>query len=214
MFTGILGHDLRNPLQAIVTSAHLLIGADNDTLVRPAARVLASGQRMGRMIDQLLDFTRVRVGNGVPLAPLRVDLVTLVRDVVGEIEDARGCVIRLTQKGRADGRWDPDRLSQVFSNLVANAVQHGDPAAGVDVGIDGEGDPVVVVVENGGGIPPDLRARLFEPMAGGVRRRDGSQGLGLGLFITREIVAAHGGRIDVDCGDDRTAFVVSLPRGA
>jgi signal transduction histidine kinase len=111
--------------------------------------------------------------------------------------------------------WDGDRLSQVFSNLVANALQHGVPEHGVRVRIDGTGgDQVHVQIDNGGVIPAALLPKLFEPMAGGERRRDGSRGLGLGLYIGQEILRAHGGLIEVRSAEPAgTSFTVSLPRG-
>ena len=215
VFAGMLGHDLRNPLFAIMTGAeHLLARAEGDQVARPVSRMLSSARRMARMIEQLLDFTRLRVGTGIPIDPQTIDVGALVRDVIGEIEAAQpGRAVRLSCTGEAHGEWDGDRLAQVFSNLVANAVQHGDAAAGVDVRVDATvPDRVVVDVENTGAIADDVLPRLFEPMTGAQRRREKSQGLGLGLHITREIVKAHGGEIRVDAQGGRVRFVVALPR--
>ncbi|HXU63818.1 MAG TPA: HAMP domain-containing sensor histidine kinase, partial [Polyangia bacterium] len=223
MFTGILGHDLRNPLAAIITSARLAMSRDSsDRLRKPLARILNSGDRMTRMIDQLLDFTRVRLGSGIPVAPVDVDLAALIRQVMDELEGANpGCPLRLACAGDSRGQWDPDRLSQVFSNLVANAVHHGVAEHGVDVTLDGgAGDVVRVEIKNRGLIPPRRMQTLFEPMAG-ASRTSASRGLGLGLFITRELVRAHGGSIQVrsergtdGAADDSgfTAFTIVLPR--
>ncbi len=224
MFTGILGHDLRNPLAAIITSARLAMSRDTtDKLRKPLARILNSGDRMTRMIDQLLDFTRVRLGSGIPVTAVDVDLAALVRQVMDELDEANpSCPLRLSCAGDTVGRWDPDRLSQVFSNLVANAVHHGVVEHGVDVSVDGgAADLVRVEVRNRGAIPPRRMQTLFEPMAGSSRRPDTSHGLGLGLFITRELVRAHGGSIQVR-SDRRsetapeepgvTTFTVCLPR--
>ncbi len=224
MFTGILGHDLRNPLAAIITSARLAMGRDTtDRLRKPLARILNSGGRMTRMIDQLLDFTRVRLGSGIPVAPVEVDLAALIRQVMDELDGANpGCPLRLSCTGDSVGRWDPDRLSQVFSNLVANAVHHGVVEHGVDVTVDGAAPELVrVSVKNRGAIPARRMQTLFEPMAGSSRRPDTSRGLGLGLFITRELVRAHGGSIQVrserrsETAPEEigwTSFTVSLPR--
>jgi len=223
MFTGILGHDLRNPLAAIITSARLAMSRDSsDRLRKPLARILNSGDRMTRMIDQLLDFTRVRLGSGIPVAPVDVDLAALIRQVMDELDGANpACPLRLVCAGDSRGQWDPDRLSQVFSNLVANAVHHGVAEHGVDVTLDGgAGDVVRVEIKNRGLIPPRRMQTLFEPMAG-ASRTSASRGLGLGLFITRELVRAHGGSIQVrsDRGTDGaaddsgfTAFTIVLPR--
>lgn len=219
LFTGILGHDLRNPLAAIITSARLAMGRDvDDRLRKPLARILSSGDRMSRMIDQLLDLTRVRLGGGIAVTCVELDLAALVRQVMDELDGAHpGCALRLSCAGDTCGRWDPDRLSQVFSNLVANAVGHGEAEHGVQVTIDGaSAEAVRVEVRNRGAIPARRMATLFEPMRG---RPDGSGGLGLGLFITRELVRAHGGAIqvrsDADAGDAAgTTFTVTLPRRA
>lgn len=218
IFTGMLGHDLRNPLGAIMAGAHIAMRrAEGEQLVKPLSRILSSGSRMARMIDQLLDFTRVRVGNGFPLDRRPTDLVPILRQVIDELCDAHP-----THQFRLEGfdqdtlgNWDADRVSQVFSNLVANAVQHGTPERGVAVSIDGSrGDAVYVHVENGGSVSAELLPRMFEPMAGGDRRGEKSQGLGLGLYISREIVRAHGGSIEVATSGAGTTFSVRLPRGS
>ena len=216
-FTAILGHDLRNPLAAIVTSARLAMDRDSsEKLHKPLARILSSGNRMSRMIDQLLDFTRVRLGGGIAVDPVDVDLAAVVRQVMDELDEANPeWSLRLACHGDTSGRWDPDRLSQVFSNLVANAVRHGRPEHGVGVTLDGRGARAVrVTVHNMGAIPAERLPKLFEPLAGSGRAPDNSQGLGLGLFITRELVCAHGGSIEVCSDDDAgTTFTVTLPRG-
>ncbi len=216
MFTGILGHDLRNPLHAIMTAANVaLLRGDGDRQLKPISRILRSGERMSRMIDQLLDFTRVRTGAGIPLELRPVDLVTLVEQVSEELEDANPeWAFDVAVTGDAVGAWDPDRLAPVFSNLIGNAVQHGVPAGGVQVRIDGsEADSVRIEVHNQGAIPRDLIGRVFEPMSGSDTRRARSQGLGLGLFISEQIARAHGGSVSVASSEELgTTFTVVLPR--
>lgn len=215
MFAGILGHDLRNPLGAIMASAELALRRDEGGKVaRPISRILTSGTRMARMIDQLLDFTRVRVGAGIPLQLAPVDLFAVLRQITDELEQAHPAALRLDLRGRGEGNFDLDRLSQVFSNLMGNALQHGVPERGVEVRVDGvEAARIRVEVRNGGEIPPALLGKLFEPMTGGERRRDGSQGLGLGLYISKQIVEAHGGQIEVtSSAASGTRFLVTLPR--
>jgi len=215
VFTGVLGHDLRNPLGAIMTAAELALRREeSDRLVKPLSRILTSGRRMARMIDQLLDFTRVRVGAGIPLVPRPLELSSVVRQITDELEDAHPqCVFSLQCTGDTKGVWDEDRLSQVFSNLVANAVEHGQVDHGVWVRIDGTRvEEVRVEVHNLGRIPSEVLPRLFEPISGTASRRARSQGLGLGLFISREILKAHGGRIDVHSLEGGTTFTVCLPR--
>ena len=215
LFTGILGHDLRNPLTGIITAAqHAMSREEGLPLAKPLSRILSSGARMTRMIDQLLDFTRVRLGAGLPLDRQTIDLVPLLRQAMDELEDAHPAwSFRLDARGDTRGSWDGDRLSQVFSNLIANAVQHGDPGEGVRVTVDGAAaEAIRIGIENRGTIPAPLLPRIFEPLSGGSQRRAGSQGLGLGLYITREIVRSHGGEIEVRSAGEATCFSARLPR--
>ena len=216
MFTGMLGHDLRNPLGAIVNAAQLALLRDaGPRVVKPLTRIVNAGMRMSRMIDQLLDFTRIRVGTGIPLRVATVDMLAVLRQVVEEIEAASpDWALQIRTQGDTTGVWDEDRLSQVFSNLLGNALQHGVHDRGCTVSVDGaSADHVRVDVHNFGPIPPELLPRLFDPMIGNERRRERSRGLGLGLFISQQITLAHGGRIDVQSSDrDGTTFTIVLPR--
>jgi signal transduction histidine kinase len=221
MFTGMLGHDLRTPLSAITTAAQLLRELDESgRSARPLARILSSGARMARMIDQLLDFTRVRVGTNLRLELASCDLLRALTQVVDELDpaqsNARSPIFRIEHDGDVTGSWDADRLLQVFSNLLANALQHGTLEHGVSIRVDGtERECVQISVHNMGAIPASLLPRVFEPLTGGERRRDRSRGLGLGLYISREIVNAHRGTIAVQSSDVAgTTFVVTLPRAS
>jgi PAS domain S-box-containing protein len=217
MFTAILGHDLRNPLGAIMASAQLAQKrGGEDKVARPLERILSSGARMARMIDQLLDFTRVRVGQGIPLSPLPLHLMPLLKQVIGELE-MTGAAGRLTVTADGDprGTWDGDRLGQVFSNLVTNALEHGTKGGAVAVHVDGTAAAGVrVTVHNSGAVPPEKLPGMFDPMTTNQEpRRERSQGLGLGLFITQEITRAHGGSIAVESSVAAgTTFTVFLPR--
>lgn len=222
MFIGILGHDLRNPLSAIMTAAHLLEGrvegrADSDKITTPVRRIASSADRMERMISQLLDFTRIRLGRGLPLHRSRVDLGALCRSIIEELAPVQNRDIQLTVRGDPIGAWDGDRLLQLVSNLTANACQHGAPGTSVAILVDGS-DPatVRVSVENRGCIPEELLPVIFEPLrySGEQRTRTkGSSGLGLGLYITQQVAVAHGGSIRVESpGGLSTRFVVELPR--
>jgi PAS domain S-box-containing protein len=218
LFVGMLGHDLRNPLSAVLTGTSLalrrseLSEADAWTL----RRVHTAGQRMARMIEQLLDFTRTRHGGGIPVLREPVDLREILVHVVDELGSANPeAVIELEHSGATDGAWDGDRLAQVFSNLIHNALQygHGEPVRVSVRGADGE---VVVRVHNGGDpIDPALLPAIFDPFRRAERRgMDKKSGLGLGLYISQQIVAAHGGMICVESmAGEGTTFEVTIPRG-
>jgi signal transduction histidine kinase len=218
MFAGILGHDLRNPLSAITTAAGLLEArADSERIARPARRVVASANRMERMISQLLDFTRIRLGGGLPLERARVDLAELAGSIIEELEPVHQRTIWLHPHGDVVGTWDRDRLSQLLSNLAANACQHGEPGVPVDIVLDGTAAATVrIEVRNSGVIPPDLLPIVFEPLrvsADHHHKRGGSSGLGLGLYISQQIVLSHGGTIRITSTEaEGTRFTVDLPR--
>jgi signal transduction histidine kinase len=219
LFVSILGHDLRTPLGAVMLSAETIIRLSPDSrALRPASRILTAVDRMTRMIEQLLDYARVRQGRGIPLQPRATDLGEICRPVVQEIEDAHpqaSLVVRAA--GDLAGVWDPDRLAQVVSNLVGNAVQHGTPGCPVAIELDGANATLVRLrVHNAGSIPADAVPTLFEAFkraALPAAEQTGRSGLGLGLFIAREIVRAHGGNLGVRSSDaDGTTFEVTLPR--
>lgn len=215
IFAGVLGHDLRTPLGAIVTAAQLVLhrSEGDDDIVRLATRIVSSGTRMSRMIQQLLDFTRARVGGGIDVRAREADLASICDQVVGELGlSSPAWKMKVERLGDLRGTWDPDRLLQVVSNLLANAGQHGSSAAPILINLDGTAqDSVVLEVRNAGTIPESLLPTLFAPFRGTRDRK--SEGLGLGLFITRDIVAGHGGRIEVASSDAAgTSFKVRLPR--
>lgn len=216
LFAGILGHDLRNPLGAILMSATVLARKETDpTLARTAGRILTAGQRMNRMIAQLLDFTRIRAAGTLPIQPARVDIATIIRQAIDEIPDSAGRgAVRLDVTGNTEGWWDADRLAQAGANLVTNALRHGESGSEVGVTIDGtHADHVTVTVKNAGVLPPELLQVIWEPFQRG-ELRDRRAGLGLGLFITRQIVTAHGGTITLVSEGGATIFSLRLPRAA
>ncbi len=217
LFVAMLGHDLRNPLTAIVAGATRLQRRSEDEFVRQTAdRILDGGKRMGRMIDALLDLTRARLAGGIPLRRGPSDLGLLVDAVVADARTAApDRAIDLQRHGDLTGNWDGDRLAQVASNLVGNALNHGDPATPVQVQVDGDGAEVVMCVVNGGRIEAELRPSLFDPFRRGRVPAQGlGDGLGLGLYIVQQIALAHGGSIEVnDVEPHSTAFTVRLPRG-
>jgi signal transduction histidine kinase len=178
-----------------------------------AARIISSSERMTRMIDQLLDFTRIRVGNGIALNRSRLDLAELCQHVKEEIEAGNpGCCIRVETQGNAVGHWDSDRLLQVFSNLVGNAVNHGQAGCTVSIRTDGTDDSSVEVrVHNAGAVPDEILPVIFEAFRGSSTQGK-TRGLGLGLFVTRQIVLAHGGEIEALSNSDGTTLRIQLPR--
>jgi signal transduction histidine kinase len=218
MFVGVLGHDLRNPLSAISTAAaHLLRRVGDEKVARTVGRIVSSSERMARMIDQLLDFTRVRLGRGLPLALGTTDLAEVCRVALDELEDQRGgCAVDLDVVGDAVGHWDVDRLGQLVSNLLGNALRHGTPGQPVAMRIDGTGEQIRLEVVNGGAIRPEILPVIFEPFRTTPDRKEAhSSGLGLGLFISRQIALAHGGSIEVKSSEEEgTRFTVIVPRRA
>jgi signal transduction histidine kinase len=210
---GILAHDLRNPLTAITATAHQ-IGRLPDSppqVGRMIARIDRSARRMALMIRDILDYTRGHLGGGIPLKREPTDLAALSQSVVDEIRAGYPAArIEVETAGELTGDWDPARIEQVLSNLLMNAVQHG----GSDVRLVawGEADDVVVTVRNGGEpIPPEQLANVFDAFTKGVDR---PTGLGLGLFIVREIALAHIGSIAVTSDAEGTVFTFRLPRRA
>jgi signal transduction histidine kinase len=217
LFVSILGHDLRTPLGAIKLSAEAIVRHPETSALRAAGRILGSTDRMTRMIEQLLDFARVRRGRGIPVKPRAANLGEVCRAVVEELGYAHPQArILVEEKGSLAGEWDPDRLAQVVSNLVANAVQHGAGGAPVEVELDGRDQELVRVrVHNLGSMPAAIMPTLFEAFADSPTpgARPARSGLGLGLFIAREITRAHGGDIAVRSAEpEGTTFEVVLPR--
>jgi signal transduction histidine kinase len=209
---GIVSHDLRSPLAAIMASTQLALrrAGEEEGLLRPLRRASAAAGRMGRMIEELLDFTRARLGGGIPLARREADLGKIARYAVEEAQAAfpdHPLVHRLHYE---KGSYDPDRMAQVVQNLIANAMQHGAPRAPVAVEVRPDAEDMVLEVRNQGPpIPEEILTDLFEPFR---RARPGKPNhLGLGLFIVQEIVRAHGGAVAVRSGDGGTTFTVRLP---
>jgi len=211
---GILAHDLRNPLAAITTSADLLARypAGSDKAVRTVERINRSARRMAVMIRDILDYTRGQLGGGIPLKRQPADLAAISQSVVDEIRAGYPIArIEVETAGKLTGHWDPARIEQALSNLIANAVQHGGPEVRLHASGE-EPDDVVVSVQNSGQpIPRDQLDTVFDAFKKGG---DGPGGLGLGLFIVREIVHAHEGSVAVTSSAEGTTFSFRLPRWA
>lgn len=218
LFIGIVGHDLRGPLNAISLAASMISAGSNldrGALVNVGSRLTSSTDRMRRMIDELLDFSRLQAGLGLGLTMADADVHALVRQIVDEGALARpGAAVQLTLSGPGHAQLDPDRFAQLFANLLSNARHHGDPSAPVVVDLRGDDERFVLTVENHGPtIPDELLPRLFDPYKpSSLRKASNKGGLGLGLYIVKQIIDAHGGTIVVRSADGHTAFEVTFPR--
>lgn len=216
MFVGILGHDLRNPLAAMMAGVQLLErDLDDPKHARTLRRMISSGQRMTDMIEQLLDLTRARLAGGLGFvrARKRLDVANLVQRTAEELRGAHPeREIRVEAGGDCVTSGDPDRLLQLFSNLIGNALQHGAPDSAVTVTVGGASDGIVVQIRNRGVIPAELLPTLFDPFRGRRRPASEARGLGLGLYISQQIAVSHGGNVSAESTPDReTTFTVRLP---
>jgi PAS domain S-box-containing protein len=214
---GVVGHDLRSPLYAIQLSVGALqrVGGLNETQERQVAHVASATKRMERMIHELLDFTRARLAGGLPVRPTPLSLDKLLGRVVEEFQASHPTrLISPKVEGDVRGSWDESRLGQLLDNLVGNALQHSPGDTPVEVKLSGAADGIHLSVRNEGPpVPLEERSSLFEPFKRG--KRASGDGLGLGLYIARQIVVAHGGRISVESGVGMgTRFMVWLPRHA
>ena len=216
LFVGILGHDLRNPLGAIIAGTEILEGHVTDDLSKKVLkRMMSSSNRMKEMIDEMLDLTRARLGGGLDLVRSRrsLDLHELMSHAIDELRTQHpNREILITSDGTCETVGDPDRLLQLFSNVVGNAIVHGSPEAPVTTRIVQSADVILCEITNQGTIPEDVLPTLFEPFRS-KPRADRTAGLGLGLFIAQQIAKAHGGEIRVESRETfGTRFTVRLPR--
>ncbi|HZI09490.1 MAG TPA: GAF domain-containing protein [Myxococcus sp.] len=218
---GIVSHDLRNPLAAISMSAGLLEkkGDLSDSQRRTVLRIGQATERAARMIRDLLDFTKARLGGGIPLHRQPMDLHAVTQAVLDEILVAwPGRQVQVDMPSELKGEWDPDRIAQVLTNLLGNALAYSPVGAPVRVSARQEGEQTVLSIFNGGAhIPAELLPRLFEPMTrGALKEGQSSRSIGLGLYIVRDIVRNHGGTVEVASSPEQgTTFTVRLPpRGA
>jgi signal transduction histidine kinase len=218
-FLAILSHDLRTPLGAIITSTRFMLDAGgleepNRTLV---ARASSSARRMNQMVLDLVEFTRTRLDDAIPVVRAEVDARRLVHDVVMEIAASYpDSIVQMETAGDLSGAWDADRLTQALTNLVGNAVQHGAAGRPIRVSARGQGDEVTLSVHNEGpAIPAERQAAIFQegqrvgprPAASDRRHQ------GLGLYIVERIVAAHGGTVSLrSTAADGTTFSIRIPR--
>jgi sigma-B regulation protein RsbU (phosphoserine phosphatase) len=214
---GIVSHDLRNPLNAVILGTHLLRSSElSPTHARVVSRIASAVERANRLVADLLDFTQARLGGGLRVAVREVDLHALVIDVVEELRLSwPGRMIEVRTRGTGLGQLDPDRLAQVIGNLVSNALTYGTAEQPVKITSCVNDDSVELHVQNDGRpIAAELLSHIFEPMRRGEQNvKLGSRSIGLGLYIVREIATAHGGDVSVSSSEaEGTTFRVQLPR--
>lgn len=220
LFLGVLGHDLRGPLTTIASCAMLDMRSHPQDS-RRAAVILRSVAQMKALLDDLVEYTRHRLGSGLVIDPAALDLAQFARNTLAEIDAiSHGRALELEVQGNPHGEWDARRLHQALSNLVFNALKYGLPATPVRIVLDGtQRDEVVLAVLNTGKpIPAESLPTLFDPL---VRAADDQVGadshlpganLGLGLYVVREIAAAHGGTVNATSDETATRFELRLPR--
>ena len=221
LLLGVLGHDMRTPLAAVAMSAQYLL--QSETLdgqhMRAVARIIKSTGGLRTMVNDLLDFTQTSLGVALPIAAATTDVAEIGSEVVEELRALhpdRALDIRCI--GDCVGLGDAARIGQMMSNLVSNAIHHGARDMPISVTVMGAADAIELRVNNGGQpIATDAVGTLFEPLSKSAKasedRHLGSSGLGLGLYIAREIALAHGGSIEVESNEvDGTTFIAKLPR--
>ncbi|MBC7792155.1 MAG: hybrid sensor histidine kinase/response regulator [Clostridia bacterium] len=218
LFVAAVGHDLRTPLSAILSGTEVVRATAKDPLTQRAAETIRnSGKSMERLIADLFDLSRARLGGGIAIErSLAVDLGELSQHVIAEAKaTAESRDFNLVLLGDLEGAWDAVRVQQVLANLVGNAVRHGKADKPIEVHLDGRTTTdVTIEVANGGVIPKEVLPHIFDPFRTfTTTERRKPQGLGLGLYIVREIVSAHGGEIVATTANETTRVQVRLPRG-
>ena len=222
MFLAILGHDLRSPIGAVLTSARFML--ETKELEEPhltlTSRIVSATTRMNSLVGALLDFTRGRLGGGIPITRATVNMGKLVHDVAAELLAAHpNRKITVDARGALTGQWDGERIVQVLTNLLGNALEHGSERSAVSADVQGNDDEVTVAIHNhGAAIPEDQLDGIFNAMKlqkASKKSTGPSANLGLGLYIADRIVHAHKGRIEVVSSEEGgTTFTVHLPRQA
>ncbi|WNG56818.1 PAS domain-containing protein [Archangium gephyra] len=217
---GIVSHDLRNPLSAILLGAHALLGQEGlgERQMKSAVRIQASAQRAVRLVKDLLDFTQARLGGGLRMECRPLELAPLITQMVLEVEAAwPERTIEVHREGDTRGEWDGDRIAQVVTNLVTNALKYSPASSRVRVEARGVDGWVFLAVHNTGTpIPADKLPLLFQPMRRATNEVDkAGRSVGLGLYIVDHIARAHGGSVEVSSTETAgTTFTVRLPRSA
>ncbi|MYM80574.1 sensor histidine kinase [Duganella sp. FT50W] len=223
LFLAILGHDVRTPLGAVSMGAQVLLMDQTlpSKALKVGLRILNSSKRMDAIVRDLLDFSTTHLGDGIPIDPSTVDLLEICQHTIDEAKTFHpDRQFELKSEGDLNGAWDGQRMGQAFSNLISNAIQHSTPESTIKVVIFGLNDEVVYEVKNAAEVfsPTKLRT-LFDPIKRFAIRpaseRVGArmQNLGLGLYVVKEIVSAHDGKISVTSNaDEGVTFTIRLPR--
>jgi len=219
LLLGMLGHDMRSPLQTIQMTASYLAALNAGAQVSRAASLLInSGARMKSLLDDLVDFNRTKLGLGINIERTDVDAAHLFADELKQLQAAyphRQLELKLV--GDLRGSWDGSRLQQLLGNLVVNAIKYGETDAPVHVVATGRKADLYLEVRNSGpAIEPSDLAQIFDPLKRGPMQASEEEtgSLGLGLFIAREISTAHGGEIEARRDQEDTVFAVRLPRSS
>jgi signal transduction histidine kinase len=213
----VMAHDLRNPLNAIVSTAQIIksAGLDKVAVEDLAANMIHSGMHMSKLIDNLLDFTRARFGQPLIVKRESIDFSLVCQHTIAEFVAAHPeRIIHSDCDAGIQGALDEVRISQMLANLISNAIQHGDPTTAVSVDAYGGSKEIVLTVHNHGvPIPQTDLQTIFDPFSHAAKQAGYTRHLGLGLFVARENVEAHAGKISVtSTAEDGTSFVVRLPR--
>lgn len=218
LLLGMLGHDMRLPLNTILMTAQYLSALNAGANVsEAAARLIRSGASMKALLDDLIDFNRTTLGLGIKIDAAEGDLATLLKDELEQLRAAHPSrQIELEISGDTRGLWDGVRLQQLVRNLVVNAIRYGAADTPIQVVLTGDAANVTIEVKNSGpAIEKGLLKQIFDPLKRGLGQsnsNDSGAGLGLGLYIVREIARAHGGEATVRSDNEETVFTVRLPR--
>ncbi|MBT2303211.1 HAMP domain-containing histidine kinase [Variovorax paradoxus] len=219
IFLGVLGHDLRSPLNAIALTAEVFARRAPEALALHTATLKRGTRRMASLLDSLLEYNRLGLGGGMAIERASIDLEAACMEELelqrAAFPDAR---IELVVQGDTRGEFDGSRIREALGNLVTNAVKYGLPSKSVIVMLEGEDAAVRLSVENEAAqdIPASEMEQLFEPLHRGAVQRPGSDRthLGLGLFIARQIARAHGGEVTGNSSAQRVRFTVTLPKSS
>ncbi len=217
VFLGVLGHDLRGPLGVIVTTSELISRMTQDTpFSEHTDRIIRSGKRMNKLLDDLLDHSRTALGMGIRIAKTDSDLATSVEEEVDLLRAGLpGVTVSYDAQGLTQGWFDTSRICEALSNLVMNAANYGTPGADIAISLEGDPETVELIIRNeGASLSSDALNALFEPLARGhaAEASGDSRSLGLGLFIVREVTRAHGGEVIAHSNEHSTTFTMRLPR--